>query len=297
MGEIGFVGTGNMGSPIARRLLAAGHEVVACDASEPALLPVLEAGASHAASPREVAACCPIVFTSLPGPREIEAVAAGEDGILAGASRGAVHVDLSTSSYASVRSLHAKEAAAGVELVDAPVSGGSAGAEQGTLAVMASGERGAFERVEPLFGAFASNVFHLGEPGSGTLVKLVNNAIFLCAGLLAQEGFVLASKAGLEPAKLLEVLKVSSGGMYAGMAELTLKRGFDNAFFSLGLAEKDVSLALESARSLDVPARVTEAAHGVYARALERGLGSQVFFATLLSLEEEAGVEIPRLEK
>jgi 3-hydroxyisobutyrate dehydrogenase-like beta-hydroxyacid dehydrogenase len=162
---------------------------------------------------------------------------------------------------------------------------------------MASGDRAAFERARPLFSAFAKTVFHLGDPGSGTLAKLVNNAIFLCAGLLAQEGFAMWAKAGLPPKQLLEVLKASSGGMFAGLAELTLRRDFDRAFFTLALAEKDVALALESAKSLSVPARVTEAAHGVYARALEAGLGAQVFFATLRAIEADAGVEIPRLEK
>jgi 3-hydroxyisobutyrate dehydrogenase-like beta-hydroxyacid dehydrogenase len=296
-GEIGFVGTGNMGGPIARRLLAAGHAVIACDARTEALRGVLAAGASPAGSPREVASRCGVVFTSLPGPREIEAVVTGEQGILAGASRGAIHVDLSTTSLASVKRLHALEAAAGVSLVDAPVSGGAVAAEQGTLSVMASGDRDAFLRVEPLLGAFAKSVFHLGGSGAGTLAKLVNNAIFLCAGLLAQEGFTVWTRAGFAPARLLEVLKASSGGMYAGLAELTLRRDFDNAFFTLALAEKDVALALDAARSLDVPARVTEAAHGVYARALAQGLGSQVFFATLRAIEAEAGIEIPRLEQ
>lgn len=294
--EIGFIGTGTMGSPVAKRLLAAGHAVAACDLREEALRELLAAGASRAGSPREVAARCAVVFTSLPGPREIEAVVGGDDGLLAGAARGTVHVDLSTSSWESVQRLHEREAAAGVALVDAPVSGGPFGAERGTLTVMASGDPEAFRSVEGLFDAFAKHVFFLGAPGSGTLAKLVNNAVFLCAGLLLQEGLVMAARAGLPPEKLLPVLKASSGGLYAGMAETTLKRNFDEAFFTLALAEKDVALALESARSLSVPARVTEAAHDVYARALAQGLGSKVFFATLRALEAEAGVELPPLE-
>lgn len=295
MSEIGFIGTGTIGAPMARRLLGAGHAVLACDKSERALEGVLEAGATRAASPREVASRCSVVFSSLPGPPEISLVVEGEHGLLAGASRGCVHVDLSTSSFDAVRRLQEVEARAGVVLVDAPVSGGRAAAEQGTLTVMASGERAGFERAEPLFEAFARNVFYLGESGTGTLVKLVNNAIFLCAGLVAQEGFVLGAKAGLDPARLLEVLRASSGGMFAGLAELTLRRGFDDAFFSLALAEKDVSLALASARQLDVPTPVIEAAHGIYARAAARGLGDKVFFATLQELEEEAGTQVPQL--
>jgi 3-hydroxyisobutyrate dehydrogenase-like beta-hydroxyacid dehydrogenase len=232
------------------------------------------------------------VFTSLPGPAEVDEVASG---LLEGARPGDVHVDLSTSALDAVRALAAREAAAGVRLVDAPVSGGAIGAAQGTLTVMASGERAGFDRVEPLLGAFGKNVFYLGASGNGTLTKLVNNAIFLCGGLLVQETFVMAAKAGLEPGRLLEVVQKSSGAAYAGLAQLLLGRGFDNAFFQLALAEKDVGLALASAKSLGAPMPVIEAAHGHYARALALGLGPKVFAATLLAVEDGAGAALPPL--
>jgi 3-hydroxyisobutyrate dehydrogenase-like beta-hydroxyacid dehydrogenase len=287
---VGFVGTGTIGAPMAKRLLDAGHALVVCDRVEAATAPLVAAGAQRAASPREVAERCRVVFTSLPGPREVDEVATA---LLAGARPGDVHVDLSTSAYDAVRALAAREAAAGVQLVDAPVSGGVLGATQGTLTVMASGDRKAFERVEPLFAAFAKHVFYLGESGNGTLTKLVNNAIFLCGGLLVQETFALAAKAGLEPQRLLEVVQKSSGAAYAGLAKLLLGRNFDNAFFQLALAEKDVALALASARGLGVPMPVVEAAHATYARALALGLGAKVFAATLLAVEDAAGVEVP----
>lgn len=287
---IGFIGTGTIGGPMAKRLLDAGHALVVCDRVEGATAALVAAGAARAGSAREVAERCRVVFTSLPGPKEVDEVAAG---ILAGARPGDVHVDLSTSALDSVRALAVREAAAGVALLDAPVSGGAIGASQGTLTVMASGERAAFERVEPLFGAFAKNVFYLGATGNGTLTKLVNNAIFLCGGLLVQETFVMAAKAGLEPERLLEVVQKSSGGAYAGLAKLLLGPGFDNAFFQLALAEKDVGLALASARSLGVPMPVIEAAHGHYARALALGLGPKLFAATLRAVEDGAGAALP----
>jgi len=264
-----------------------------CDRAPAATAPLLAAGATGAATPREVAAACRVVFTSLPGPREVEEVATGPGGLLEGARAGDVHVDLSTSALGAVRALAAREAAAGVHLVDAPVSGGAMGAAQGALTVMASGERSAFERVEPLLGAFGKHVFYLGDSGNGTLTKLVNNAIFLCGGLLVQETFAMAAKAGLDASRLLEVVQKSSGSAYAGLAKLLLGRGFDNAFFTLALAEKDVGLALDSARGLDVPMPVIEAAHGTYRRALELGLGQKLFAATLLAVEDAAGVEVP----
>jgi 3-hydroxyisobutyrate dehydrogenase-like beta-hydroxyacid dehydrogenase len=280
---------------MAKRLLDAGHVLVVCDRVEAAIGPLVKAGATCAASPREVAAACRVVFTSLPGPREVEEVATGKDGLLAGAQAGDIHVDLSTSAFEAVRALAAREAAAGVQLVDAPVSGGVIGAVQGTLTVMASGERTAFERVEKLLGALGKNIFYLGESGNGTLTKLVNNAIFLCGGLLVQETFAMAAKAGLDPNRLLEVVQKSSGAAYAGMAKLLLGRGFDNAFFQLALAEKDVALALASAQGLGVPMPVIEAAHATYARALAMGLGPKLFAATLLAIEDAAGVEVPQL--
>src|SRR5688572_8593847 len=211
MGPIGFIGTGTIGAPMAKRLLDAGHALVVCDRAPAAAAPLVAAGAKRAATPREVAAACRVVFTSLPGPAEVAEVATGADGLLAGARAGDVHVDLSTSAWDAVRALAEREAAAGVHLVDAPVSGGAIGAVQGTLTVMASGERAAFERVQPLLGAFGRHVFYLGESGSGTLSKLVNNAIFLCGGLLVQETFALAAKAGLDTERLLEVVQKSSG--------------------------------------------------------------------------------------
>jgi 3-hydroxyisobutyrate dehydrogenase-like beta-hydroxyacid dehydrogenase len=293
--RVGFVGTGTIGAPMAKRMIDAGHVLVVCDRVEAATAPLIAAGATRAASPREVAAACRVVFTSLPGPAQVDEVATGKDGLLEGTRAGDIHVDLSTSAFDAVRALAAREAAAGVQLVDAPVSGGVLGATQGTLTVMASGERSAFERVEPLLGAFGKNIFYLGESGNGTLSKLVNNAIFLCGGLLVQETFAMAAKAGLDPNRLLEVVQKSSGAAYAGMAKLLLGRGFDNAFFQLALAEKDVALALASAQGLGVPMPVIEAAHGTYARALAMGLGPKLFAATLLAVEDAAGVEVPRI--
>ena len=295
IGRVGFIGTGTIGAPMAKRLLDAGHALVVCDRVEAATAPLVAAGAKRAETPREVAAACRAVFTSLPGPPEVEEVVTGAGGLLEGARPGDVHVDLSTSAFDAVRRLHAREAKAGVHLIDAPVSGGAMGAVQGTLTVMASGEHAAFERVEPLLRAFGKNVFHLGEPGNGTLTKLVNNAIFLCGGLLLQETFTMAAKAGLDPGRLLEVVLVSSGAAYAGMAKLLLGRRFDNAFFQLALAEKDVSLALASARGLGVPMPVTAAAHETYARAVAMGLGKKLFAATLLAVEDAAGAEVPPL--
>lgn len=280
-----------MGRPISRRLLEAGHELVVFDVMAEASAALVGDGARIAESPAQVAKACRIVFTSLPGPAEVEEAVMGPQGILAEAHDGDIHVDLSTNAYEAIRRLHELEARSGVRLIDAPVSGGVAGAERGSLAVMASGDREAFDRIEPLLLAFSKKVFHLGEVGTGTLTKLVNNLIFLCGGVLVQEGLVLAAKAGLDSAQLLGVLKESSASAYTGLAGLFLGRDFENVIFKLGIAEKDVALALESARELGVPMPMTEAGHAIYQRAREGGLGDEVFYATLKTLEEAADVE------
>jgi 3-hydroxyisobutyrate dehydrogenase-like beta-hydroxyacid dehydrogenase len=226
----------------------------------------------------------------------VEAVACGQGGLLSGFRPGDVHVDLTTGSFARARWLAEQEAAAGVSYLDAPVSGGRVGVEQGSLSVMASGPRPALDRVRPVLEAFAGHIFYLGDQtGTGTLAKLVNNAIVLCSGLVTQEALALAAKAGLDAGTLLEVLESSSSAIYLGMARLTLAREFDDAFFTLALAEKDVSLALQSAADLKVEMGVTSAAHALYRRALEAGLGDKVFFATLKVVEEAAGTRVPRL--
>ena len=188
-------------------------------------------------------------------------------------------------------------AAVGVAFVDAPVSGGRAGAEAGTLAVIVGGDGEAVERVRPLLETFSANVFHVGPSGAGALAKLVNNQIFLCASVLIQEGFVLGAKAGMDATALLEILKASSAGTVVGAANVFLTRNFDNVSFKLSIAEKDVAVALASARALGVAMPTTEAAHAVYLAAIDGGLGDKVFTATLRTLEERSGVEVARLAR
>jgi 3-hydroxyisobutyrate dehydrogenase-like beta-hydroxyacid dehydrogenase len=288
---IGVVGTGTMGAAMVRRLLQAGHDVAVHDARESAAAALRDAGAAWVPSAPELAARCRVVITSLPGPAEVEAVA---DELARGAQAGDVHVGHSTVSIESARRTARIAQAAGQRFVDAPVSGGSMGVDAGTLAVLASGDADAIAVARPFLDAYAGRVFELGdEPGMGTLAKLVNNAIFLCSGLVHQEAVVLATKAGMGASTLDDVLAASSASMYLGMAKPTLARAFDNAFFTLGLAEKDVALALESARSHAVPMPVTAAAHQHYVRARAAGLGDKVFFATLAAIEAAADTQVP----
>lgn len=291
-GSLGFIGLGAMGAPIARRLLEAGHALVVNDISRAHADEWTSAGAVFASTPAEVAAACSTIFMSLPGPREVEAVV---DGLMSGAQAGDVVVDLSTNAYATVVALAERLAKARVTFIDAPVSGGVAGAVRGKLAVMAGGDTAAVAALAPVFEAFAARVFHVGDSGKGTIAKLVNNQIFLSAAIAVQEGFVLAAKAGLDSDTLLEIVKASSAGSYMGMAPLFFGRDFDNAMFRLSLAAKDLGVALESASDLGVAMPTTAAAHGVYKDAINQGLGDKVFYATLRALETDAGAEVAKL--
>lgn len=291
---VGMIGTGTMGSAMAKRLLEVGHDVVVHDARPEAAAALIAAKATWAETPAEVGERCRIVLSSLPGPAEVEAVCTGERGLFARARPGDIHVGLSTVSVHFARAIATKSAARGLRYLDAPVSGGAMGISAGTLTVMASGDSSALAEAKAVLTAFSGRIFDLGpEPGMGSLAKLVNNAIFLCSGLIHQEAVVLAAKAGMDPIQLDEVLGASSARLYLGLEKLTLSRKWDDPFFTLALAEKDVALALESARALAVPMPVTAAAHQHYLRGVASGLGSKLCLATLAVIESAAGVEVP----
>ncbi len=297
MKDIGFVGTGTIGAPMAMRLLDAGHRLRVYDLNIEATRPHEDKGALRAASLREIAEHCAVVFLSLPGPKQIEAVMLGADGLLAHARPACTIVDLSTNAIALNRQLASQASSQGMHYLDAPVSGGRVGAIAGKLAVMVGGDRAAFEAVRDLIACFGENIFYMGDAGAGTLTKLVNNQIFLAASVLVQEGFVMGVKAGMDPSALLEVFKVSSAASVLGRASLFLSRKFEQDIFSLAIAAKDIDVALASAAALGAQMPMTAAAAGVYQRALQQGLGAQDFYATVKVLEAAAGVTVPPLQK
>lgn len=197
--KIGFIGTGHMGNPMAKNLLAAGQELVVNDAFPQACANLIELGATWADSPKQVAEQCGVVFTSLPGPRQVDEVVLADNGLFAGAKPGTIHVDLSSNSISAVRRLAVLAAQHDVGFLDAPVSGGTRGAEAGTLAIMVGGDAKAFEQVKPLLEIIGGNVFHLGDVGSGTILKLTNNMLALSATVTLQECLTLGTKFGVTP--------------------------------------------------------------------------------------------------
>ena len=290
--QLGFIGTGKIGNPMARSLLRAGHQLTVNDLQETATANLIELGAVWAGSPAEVAARADVLFTSLPGPPEIEQVLSGREGILAGARQGTVYFDLSSNLPSVARRLAAVAADRGVTYLDSPVSGGVSGAEQATLAVMVGGDKAAFDTYKPLLEAIGKNVFHLGDVGTGCTAKLVNNLIGLGAQHLINEGLVAGVAAGVDARTLYEVMNVSSASAFVQRVPALLKRTFDDAPFTLKLTTKDVGLAVTMGRELGVPMPASAAIEQAMLAAMATGLGSKAMNATLLYLEQLAGVEV-----
>ena len=244
MSRIGFIGLGNMGGPMASNVARAGHSMVVTDIRREMAKPHLDRGAQWADSPKTVAQASDIVFTSLPGPREVESVALGPGGILEGAARGAVYVDLSTSSATLIRRIHYIYAERGVGVLDAPVSGGVPGARSGKLAVLVGGDEALYGRVKPILDAIGDKVMRVGEIGCGTIAKLVHNMVSACARMAIAEGMTLGVKAGVKPEALLDAIQRSSFGQGRVLKEMipnTVFPGkFDHVNFALELLRKDV---------------------------------------------------------
>jgi 3-hydroxyisobutyrate dehydrogenase-like beta-hydroxyacid dehydrogenase len=282
-----------MGGPLAARVLAAGHALVVFDTREAAMAPLVARGARRAESAAAVAARAERVLVSLPTPEVVRQVAIGEGGIAGG---GAVRtfVDLSTTGPRVAQVIARVLAARGITAVDAPVSGGVRGAEQGTLAVMVSGPREHAEAVRPALEAIG-RVFYLGErPGLGQTMKLANNLLSATAMAISAEAMVMGVKAGLDPRLMLEVINAGSGRNTATQDKFpraVLPRTFDYGF-AMGLMFKDVRLCLEEAEALGVPMWVGSAVRQLWGLGVSR-LGADADFTSIVRcIEEWAGVEV-----
>ena len=293
---IGFIGTGNIGNPMARQLIRGGHQLVVFDLRAEAMENLLELGAEPAASAAEVASRCSVVFTSLPGPPQIEAATSGPDGIIAGASPGDIHIDLSTNSLKGVQRIVQLETDAGIVHIDAPVTGGVVRAGEGTLTVYGSGDAETFERVRPLLDHIGANVFHLGEAGMGCLYKLVNNVIVLSGHMIVHEALVLGAKAGLDMPDLVEKLRLGTARPYMFTANQLLAKQWQNPTSQGFIAEKDIALALELARETQVPMPVANAVHQTYLAMLAAGFGELHHYSAQDVLEAAAGISIPPIQ-
>ncbi len=293
--KIGFIGLGTMGRHMASNLMKAGHELVVQDVRREAAAPHLQAGARWADTPQGVAEATGVVFTSLPGPAEVEAVALGEHGLLAGLSAGKVYFDLSTNAPALVRRIHEVFKARGIHMLDAPVSGGPRGAETRRLALWVGGDEAVFKREKPVLDAIGDQAYYVGPIGAGSVAKLVHN----CAGYVIQtalaEVFTLGVKAGVDPLALFKAVRQGARGRvrtFDSLVDQFLPGKFEPASFALRLAHKDVTLAAALGREYKVPMRLANITLEEMTEALNRGWGERDSRVAMLLQEERAGVEI-----
>jgi len=292
--RVAFIGLGNMGGPMALRIQRGGHELAVHDQRGDVAAVLEQAGARWAGSVAEVVDGAEVVCMSLPGPRQVEAVVNGVTGVLAHMKPGAVLVDHTTNGLDTVYQVARRCAEVGLGFLDAPVSGGNAGANAGTLVAMVGGSSDHLRIARPVLDTFAEPVLHLGAVGTGTVAKLVNNQLYLCGEVLFQEGMVLASKAGIDPSVLLAMLdRTGVAATHVQTGPRMLAREFEGQGFALALAEKDIAMALAAGRELDVPLSTTAAAHQRFVEALAAGMGAQRSFATLTMIERAAGFEVP----
>jgi 3-hydroxyisobutyrate dehydrogenase len=290
--RVGFIGLGTMGASMASNVQQRFHELIVHDVRREAAAPHLSAGARWADSPRQVAELADVVFLSLPGPPEVEAVA---NGLLEGFAAGKTLFDLSTNSPGLIRRLHAQYAARGVHLLDAPVSGGPRGARTGKLALWVGGDENVFAKHKAVLDAIGDQVIHVGPIGAGSVAKLVHN----CAGYAIQtalaEVFTMGVKAGVEPLALWQAVRQGALGRrrtFDGLIDQFLPGKFDPPAFALRLAHKDVSLATALGREHSVPMRIANLALEEMTEALNRGWAARDSRVTMLLQEERAGVDI-----
>jgi 3-hydroxyisobutyrate dehydrogenase-like beta-hydroxyacid dehydrogenase len=294
--RIGFIGLGNMGGPMALNLIKAGHALVVHDVRREVAASHLERGATWADSPRAAARESELILTSLPGPKEVEAVALGPDGIIHGAVAGTVYADLSTGSPTVMRKLHAAFKEKGVHVLDAPVSGGVWGAQRGSLQVMVGGDESIYREVKAVLGAVGDKVGYMGPIGAGTIAKLVHNMISITTRTIVAEGFTLGVKAGVKPEALLEAIRGASFGQGLLLSQMIpnviFKGDFDTVRFALRLARKDIGLATELAREYDVPMPMAAVAEQIMMEGLARGWADKDSTSPWLLQEEAAGVQV-----
>lgn len=293
MERIGYIGLGIMGRGMTNNLLKAGFPVTVWNRTPARMQPFIDAGATGGTSPANVAANADIIFTCVSDTPDVEQVLFGENGVIHGAKAGALVIDTSTISPKATREFAAKLAERGISLLDAPVSGGSEGAEKGTLSIMAGGDAAVFERALPALQAIGKTVTHTGESGSGQATKLVNQILCVANMLAASEALLLAQASGLDLTKTLQAVGGGAGGswMLNNRGPQVIARDFRPGF-TIDLQQKDLRLVLEAADELGLPLSLTSTIHGMYNVLQRQGLGSEGNHALVKALENLAGITI-----
>ena len=289
--RVGFVGIGNIGEPVCRHLLDEGYELIIYDADPEALARLAETPAEPAASPEALAIESDVVLLSLPNSDVVEEVVFGESGLKEGLSSGKALIDTSSSRPSSTRGISKRLAAEGIDMLDAPVSGGVLRAREGTLSIMVGGKRAVYEKYRGLLESFGDKIFYVGDHGTGHLVKALNNLLSATTLASAAEAALLARRAGVAPDAFVEVINASNGRSYSTEVKFPryiLNRTFDDGF-ALGLMSKDLKIALETAAEMEFPMPIGSALAQIWELAMARGYGQENHTAIYAFLEDLLG--------
>lgn len=294
MKSVAFAGLGAMGKPIAKNLLQAGYSVTVFDICQEVVQELISQGAQGAASPKEAASGKDIIFMSLPNAAIVEDVLLQEAGLLAGSHQGQIIIDLSSVTPGHTQKVAKLAGAKGVHYLDAPVSGGVAGASAGTLTIMVGGEAAVLEDCRELLQVIGKKIYHVGPVGAGDTMKLVNNLLLGINMVAVTEALALGVKAGLDPNTMLEVISVSSGRSYALEAKVPgfILQGSFEPGFAIDLQHKDLAMAIQTAAELGMPLKVGNIAQVVYEEAQAKGLGRKDISAVITLLEELVGISV-----
>lgn len=292
--QVGFIGLGRMGFPMARNLIRAGHSVVAYNRSQGPVDRLVALGARPASTPAAVAGAVDVLVSCVLTPEQVEQIYLGPGGAIEGARAGQVFIDTSTIYPMTSRKIGEALGAKGVAFIDAPISGGPQGAENGTLSVMVGGDTAALEKVRPILEVFGKNIFHMGPVGAGCATKICNQILTGTAHVLVAETMVLGTKLGLDPQKLFEVLHLSSGQCRAldrAVPEAILPRNFDAVYTVNGMI-KDLECAIRTAKENGVRLLLPTLAQQIYVEARGLGHSDQHLAAVIMPMEKIAGVEV-----
>ena len=293
--QVGFIGTGNIGAPMAANIMKAGFTLVVNDIAQEKSASLLEQGAQWSDSPSELAASCDVVCSCLPGPSEVEEVVLGPKGILEGLRPGSTYIDHTTSSPALAQRVHRILKERGVDMLDAPVSGGVEGAMIRDLLVMVGGDRATFDRCKPVLDAIGERVYHTGDIGAGCTCKILHNTAVFCADMAMAECWTLAVKSGVDPQVIVDVFRNGALGRMSNLSmrlPATYFRGDFDPRFALKIARKDLGLAMELARTHDVPMQLAQLCEQEYVEAMGRGWEERDSSIVLTIQEERAGVQV-----
>ncbi len=297
--KVGFIGLGRMGLPMSYRLLQGGFDLTVHNRSQEKVRRIAQEGARPATSTAGITQAADILLACLPDVAAVEEVFLGKDGVIENCRPGQILVDHSTVGISTSRACAAAAEAKGAMFLDAPISGGTERATDGTLTIMAGGPKEAYERALPLFDAMGATVRHMGPTGTGTTAKLVNQLLVGIHSVAAAEAMLLGAKSGADPELVFEVVNSGWGQsfMLGRNAPVMLDRDFDGVRSQIRVFLKDLGLIQELARELDTPTPAGDLAFQLHAEAVEQGLGDLDGAAIVLPLEAQAGYQVRRVSQ